>query len=142
MLKGIPNLITPEMMLMLMQSGHGDEIVIADGNMPTHSLNRNVLRADGHGVGAVLEAVLKFFPLDSYTTDPVKLMAVVEGDSTNPVIWESYRQIIEDSGEPFEDFVYLDRFEFYENVRNALAVIVTSETALYGNIILKKGVVK
>jgi L-fucose mutarotase len=84
---------------------------------------------------------LKFFPLDTYVEKPVGLMAVVPGDNIRPTIWKEYRKIIKDSKEPFTEFESIERFEFYERAKKAYAVIVTSELALYANIILKKGVV-
>jgi L-fucose mutarotase len=124
-----------------METGHGDEIVIADGNFPAASIAQRLVRLDGHNVPEVLEAILKFFPLDTYVEKPVGLMAVTKGDNIKPDIWERYRKIIKDSNEPFTEFESIDRFEFYERAKKAYAVIVTSELALYANIILKKGVV-
>lgn len=141
MLKGIPAIISPDLMKVLMEMGHGDELIIADGNFPAASIAQRLVRADGHGVPAVLEAVLKFLPLDKYVPRAVGLMQVVAGDPTKPTIWEQYRKIIKGSGEPFEDFEYIERFAFYERAKRAFAVVATSETALYANIILKKGVV-
>lgn len=141
MLKGIPEILSPELMKVLLEMGHGDEIVIADGNFPAASVAQRLIRADGHNVPELLEVVLKFFPLDVYVDKPVSLMQVAEGDNTKPVIWDKYRDIIKNSGEKFKDFGYIERFEFYERAKQAYAVIATSEKALYANIILKKGVV-
>ena len=133
MLKHIPNILGPDLLKILMEMGHGDEIVIADGNFPAASI--------GHNVPEVLEAILKFFPLDIYVENPVGLMEVVPGDNVKPTIWEEYRKIIVDSKEPFNEFEHIERFAFYERVKKAYAVIATGESALYANIILKKGVV-
>ncbi|NLZ05090.1 MAG: L-fucose mutarotase [Phycisphaerae bacterium] len=140
MLKNIPPVISPELMKVLMEMGHGDEIVLADGNFPAASVAQRLLRCDGHGVPVLLEAILKFFPLDIYVDQPVALMAVVPGDKTRPTIWEQYRKIVAASGEKFSDFEYVERFDFYERARKAYAVVATSEKALYANVILKKGV--
>ena len=140
MLKNIPDVISPELMYVLMEMGHGDEIVLADGNFPAASVAQRLIRCDGHGVPEILEAVLKFFPLDQYVDNPVALMAVVPGDKTKPKIWEEYRKIIEASGEKFTDFEFVERFAFYERAKKSYAVVATSEKALYANIILKKGV--
>lgn len=121
--------------------GHGDEIVIADGNFPAASIAQRLIRLDGHVIPDILQAVLKLFPLDTYVQKAVGLMAVTPGDSYKPVIWEEYKQIIEASREPFKDFEYIGRFEFYERAKKAYAVVATGESALYANIILKKGVV-
>ena len=141
MLKGIPNIISPELMKVLMEMGHGDEIVIADGNFPAASNAQRLVRADGHNVPELLEAILKFFPLEIYVKKPAALMSVVPGDDTKPTIWEGYRKIIKASGEKFEEFEFAERFEFYERTRKAFAVVATSEKSLYANIILKKGVI-
>ncbi len=141
MLKGIPNIITPELLKILMEMGHGDEIVIADGNFPAASMAQRLVRLDGHDVPPVLEAILKLFPLDIYVDSPAALMGVVPGDTVETPIWDTYREIIKASGEKFEDFESVERFAFYERAKKAYAVIATSESALYANIILKKGVI-
>jgi len=140
MLKNIPPILSPELLKVLMEMGHGDEIVLADGNFPAASVAQRLLRCDGHGVPELLEAVLKFFPLDIYVEKPVGLMAVVPGDKTQPTIWETYRTIVRNSGERFSDFEFIERFAFYERAKKAYAVVATSEKALYANVILKKGV--
>ena len=141
MLKHIPSVISPELMYVLLEMGHGDEIVLADGNFPAAANAQRLVRCDGHDVPELLEAMLKFFPLDIYVDNPVALMAVVPGDNTKPTIWEEYRKIIKASGEKFSDFDFVERFAFYERAQEAYAVVATSEKALYANIILKKGIV-
>lgn len=142
MLKGIPTVISPDLMKALMEMGHGDEIVIADGNFPSASCASNkLIRCDGHNVPEVLDAVLKFLPLDTYVEFPVGLMAVVPGDDVKPVIWDKYRKIIDKHEEAEVRFEFIDRFKFYERAKKAYAIVATSEAALYANIILKKGVV-
>ena len=141
MLKHIPNILSPDLLKILMEMGHADELVIADGNFPAASIAQKLIRLDGHNVPEVLGAVLKFFPLDIYVKSPVGLMEVVPGDNVKPVIWEEYRKIIIESKEPFKEFEHIERFAFYERAKKAYAVIATSESALYANIILKKGVV-
>jgi len=140
MLKNVPPILSPELLKILMEMGHGDEIVLADGNFPAASVAQRLVRCDGHGVPELLEAVLKFFPLDIYVEKPVGLMAVVPGDKTKPTIWETYRTIVQNSGERFSDFEFIERFAFYERAKKAYAVVATSEKALYANVILKKGV--
>ena len=112
MLKNIPSVLSPELLKILMEMGHGDEIVLADGNFPAASVARRLVRSDGHGVPEVLEALLRFFPLDQYVDQPVALMAVVPGDKTKPTIWKTYRSIIVNSGERFSDFEFVERFAF------------------------------
>ena len=141
MLKGIPNILSPDLLKTLMEMGHGDEIVIADGNFPAASMAQRLIRADGHSVPILLDAIMQLFPLDTFVERPVALMAVVPGDDYQPVIWDEYRQIIQ-RYETFSEFDFVERFAFYERSQRAYAVIATGEMALYANIILKKGVVK
>ena len=142
MLKGIPPIISPDLLATLMSMGHGDELVIADGNYPSASMARRLLRADGHGVPALLDAILQFFPLDPYVKHPVALMAVVPGDTAKTDIWEEYRRIISARDNSFKDFELVERFAFYERSRSAYAILATSEMAIYANVIVKKGLVK
>lgn len=145
MLKGIPKIISPELLKVLSEMGHGDELVIADGNFPSQSVGRNakVIRADGNGVPEILDAVLALIPLDSYSEKPVALMEVVKGDSVpTPAIWEKYGEILNKHESGNCDIEYMERFAFYERAKNAYAVIATGEEAVYANILLKKGVVK
>jgi L-fucose mutarotase len=141
MLKGIPSILSPDLLKTLMEMGHGDEIVLADGNFPSASVARRLLRSDGNRVPELLEAVLGLLPLDTFVERAVALMAVVPGDSSRPAIWQEYREIIQ-RHEKFSDFEYVERFAFYERARQAYAVVATSEGAAYANIILKKGLVK
>ncbi|UCF99213.1 MAG: L-fucose mutarotase [Spirochaetaceae bacterium] len=141
MLKGIPAIISPELFKVMMEMGHGDELIIGDGNFPAASMARRLLRADGHGIPELLEAILRFFPLDSFVEHPVALMAVVPGDPTEPKIWEQYRRIIKNAEPKFADFEFVERFAFYERAKQAYAILATGEQALYANLILKKGVV-
>jgi len=141
MLKGIPAILSPELLKVLMEMGHGDELVIADGNFPSATYAQRLIRCDGHGVPEVLDAILKFFPLDSYVKKPIALMEVVPGDNVNPVIWEEYKRIINKYEPDNDDIEYMERFAFYERAKKAYAIIATGEQALYANIILKKGVV-
>ncbi len=140
MLKNIPQIISPELLKILCEMGHGDEIVIGDGNFPAASNAKRLIRMDGHGVPEVLDAMLKLIPLDTYVESPVMLMATTQGDPT-PEIWDTYEKIItENNGKT--NISQIERFDFYARSREAYAVIATSESALYANIILKKGVVK
>ncbi len=141
MLKGISPVISPELLKILMEMGHGDELVIGDGNFPGAGLARNLVRLDGHGVPEVLEAILRLYPLDPYVEAPVALMQVVPGDKVETPIWETYHALCDRSeGRPVP-FEEVERFAFYERAKKAYCVVMTGETALYANIILKKGVV-
>ena len=138
MLKNIPKIIPPELLKILCEMGHGDEIVIADGNFPSASIGQRVVYLTGNGAADVLEAVLELLPLDTYA-NPLYLMEVVKGDNVKTPIWDEYRAISKKYSDA--DFEFLERFEFYERAKKAYAVIATGEKALYANIILKKGVV-
>lgn len=144
MLKGIPSIISPELLKVLCEMGHSDTIVIADGNFPSETIGKDaiVIRADGHGVPEILEAILKVFPLDTYVEKPVSLMQVVPGDNVETPIWDDYKRIVSEADERGEKvFQEVERFEFYERAKNAYAIIATGETAIYANIMLQKGVV-
>lgn len=143
MLKGIPDVLSPELLCALSQMGHGDELVIADGNFPCHSVGKNsiVIRADGHGVPEILDAVLQLLPLDTYSEKPVGLMSVVEGDDAETPIWDKYNELLEKYEPEHHDIEYIERFAFYERAKGAYLIIATGEQALYANILLKKGVV-
>lgn len=141
MLKGVPPVLSPELMHVLMSMGHGDEIVLADGNFPAAANARRLVRADGLAVPPLLEAIMQFFPLDSYATENALVMQVVPGDTVIPVIWKEYQAILEKAEGKGVRWAEIGRFAFYERARDAFAVVATSESALYANLILKKGVV-
>jgi L-fucose mutarotase len=139
MLKGIHPSITPDLLKTLAEMGHGDEIVLADAHFPGHTMNGRVLRADGLPVTTLLSGILPLFPLDAYAPSLV-MMAAVPGDTLDPAVEEKYlaaiRAVCPDAPAPER----IDRFAFYDRARNAYAVVMTGETAKYGNLILKKGV--
>jgi L-fucose mutarotase len=140
MLKGISPLISPELLGVLARMGHGDEIVLADAHFPGESFNKNVLRADGLKIAALLEAILPLFELDAYVSHPLAMMAAVPGDTLDPGVEERYLKSIHVTNPSIAPIERVERFAFYERARNAFAVVMTGETAKYGNIILKKGV--
>ena len=142
MLKGIPPILTPELLKVLCEMGHGDTIVIADGNFPAESVGKNgiVIRMDGHGVPEILEAILSVFPLDQYVEKPVALMERVPGDTADVSIWKTYEKMIAaEDARGNEGIRKLERFEFYEEAKKAYAVIATTERSQYANLILQKG---
>lgn len=144
MLKGISPLISPELLSVLDAMGHGDTLVIADGNFPAESMGENgiVVRADGHGVPELLEAILKLFPLDQYVEKPVQLMEKVPGDTVATPIWDTYKELVSKFDERGDKTIgFLDRFKFYDETKKAFCVIATSERAQYANVLLQKGVV-
>ena len=144
MLKGINPIIPPVLLKVLCEMGHGDTIVIADGNFPSESVGANaqVIRMDGHGVPEILDAVLSLIPLDQYVEKPVRLMDRVKGDNADVSIWNKYDDILKKhEGKGLEQVNMLERFEFYDEAKKAYAVIATSERSQYANVILKKGCV-
>lgn len=140
MLKGICKILSPELFAILMEMGHGDELVISDGNFPAAAYAQRLVRADGHKIPELLDAILKLYPLDPYVKNAVCLMEVVPGDPVGTPIWDEYRKIVK-KYEPKAEFENIERFAFYERAKKAYAILATGESALYANIILKKGVV-
>ena len=139
MLKGIPPAIGPELLKVLAEMGHGDEIILADAHFPGHSFNDQVLRADGVKITTLLDGILPLFELDSYD-DPLIMMQAVEGDLLDPKVESSYRAEIEKHAPDAPEVLRIGRLEFYDRAEKAAVVVMTGETAKYGNIILKKGV--
>lgn len=147
MLKGIPKLLSPELLKVLCEMGHGDRIVIGDGNFPSESIGKNakVIRYDGQDIPALLDAILTVFPLDTYTDSPVILMDLMERDRgvVETPIWDEYKKIVEKHDLRGADAISnIDRFDFYDEAKRCYAVIATGEGAIYANLILQKGVVK
>lgn len=145
MLKGIPKILSPELLKVLCEMGHSDRLVIADGNFPSESMGKNakVIRCDGHGVPELLEAILTVFPLDTYVETPVSLMQVMPGDNVETPIWDEYKEIVSRFDERGQKAIgQTERFAFYDEAKTAYAIIATGESALYANIMLQKGVVK
>ncbi|HAV12643.1 MAG TPA: L-fucose mutarotase [Opitutae bacterium] len=140
MLKGISPLLSPELLATLCRMGHGDEIILADAHFPAESFNENVIRADGLRIDHLLDAILPLLELDAYVETPLFMMAAVEGDTLDPQVETSYRAAIEKHAPDAPATARLDRFDFYDRARSAFAVVMTGETAKYGNILLKKGV--
>lgn len=140
MLKGIPSILSPELLKVLMEMGHGDEIVIADGNFPAASHARRLVPGYGHSVCDFLHAILDLFPLDTYVVAPVLLMDPVEGDDKNPPIWKEFEKVVEAANGNKVPIEKLERHAFYERSKAAYAILATSEHVPYANIILKKGV--
>ncbi len=141
MLKGIDPIISPYLLKVIDEMGHGDEILLADGNYPVESAGKNhdsiVVRADGIGIPSLLEAIMKLFPLDTYVDYNVVLMMSEKGQ---PEIWKKYEQILDSSGETVR-IKKVPRLEFYDVAAKSYAIVASGERALYANILLKKGVV-
>jgi L-fucose mutarotase len=141
MLKHIPPIISPELLYLIARMGHGDELVIADANFPAESMGKRVVRADGHGVPAILEAVLSLFPLDRYVNAPAIVMQRVEAPAEPAPIWAEFQRVLDAAESRPIAIERLERFAFYDRATQAFGVVATGETALYGNIIIKKGVI-
>jgi L-fucose mutarotase len=140
MLKGISPLISPALLEVLARMGHGDEIILADAHFPGETFNPRVLRADGLQIPALLEAILPLFELDQYVAHPLAMMDAVPGDQLDPAVEAAYMESILKTNPNVPAIERIERFAFYERTRKAFAVVMTGETAKYGNIILKKGV--
>ena len=147
MLKGIPSILSPELLKVLCEMGHSDRICIADGNFPSETMGKNaiVIRCDGHGVPEILDAILTVFPLDSYVEKPVTLMQLMDCDvgKVPTPIWDEYKAIVAKHDERGAAAVgNIDRFDFYDEAKTCYAIIATGESAVYANVMLQKGVVK
>lgn len=140
MLKGISPLLSPDLLAVLCRMGHGDEIVLADAHFPGETMNARVLRADGLKIADLLDAILPLLELDVYVDDPVAMMAPVPGDALDPAVEAAYRAEIDKHAPQTPAIARVERFAFYDRAKQAFAVVMTGETAKYGNIILKKGV--
>lgn len=143
MLKGIPSILSPELLKVLHEMGHGDEIVLGDGNFPAESMGKNavVVRADGHTVPELLDAILTLMPLDDFVKRPSALMATAAGDP-RPEIWGEFEKILQKHEPDRCEPELVERFAFYERAKKAYCIVATGETAVYANILLKKGVVQ
>jgi len=139
MLKGIAPCISPDLLKVLAEMGHGDELILADAHFPGHTVNARVLRADGLGIPALLDGILPLFELDSYA-DSLVMMAAVKGDELDPAVEAGYLRAVHRHAPGAQPPVRIDRFAFYERAQKAFAVVMTGETAKYGNLLLKKGV--
>src|SRR5262249_48010323 len=131
MLKGIPSILSPELLYLMAQMGHGDELVLADGNFPAVSLTKRVVRADGRGVLPILEAVLQLFPLDSFVAQPAAVMRRVDKPDEAAPIWHKYQELLDAADSKRVSIERVERFAFYERAKNAFGVVATGETALY-----------
>ena len=146
MLKGIPSILSPELLKVLCEMGHSDRLVIADGNFPTESMGKNciTIRMDGHGVPEILDAILQVFPLDTYVEKPVNLMQLMPNDVGRVAtpIWDTYKEIVAKyDARGAEAVGNIERFAFYDEAKEVYCIIATGETAIYANVMLQKGVV-
>ncbi|MBL9154477.1 MAG: L-fucose mutarotase [Verrucomicrobiales bacterium] len=140
MLRGISPLLSPDLLATLCRMGHGDTIVLADAHFPGHSVNALTLRADGLKIADLLDGILPLFVLDDFIPDPVAMMAPVPGDTADPAVEATYRAVIDRQAPGTAPIAHLERFAFYEKARGAFAIVMTGDTAKYGNLLLTKGV--
>jgi len=143
MLKGISPVVSPELLKIIAEMGHGDELVISDGNFPGASVGQRVVRADGHGGAAVMQGIIDLFPLDDFVEAPLAVMEVPDGmfPGNEAPIWAEFRKIA-DTDLPTAKFEFMEHDAFIDRCRKAYCVVQTGEKALYANIILRKGVVR
>jgi len=142
MLRNINPILSPELLYALRAMGHGDEIALVDANFPAESIGPSCVRADGSDNSVILEAVLEVMPLDTFVPDPALCMQVVDDPQAVPDTVKDFQTIINKVADAPRDIQSLERFSFYERAEKAFAVVQTGERRLYGNIILKKGVIK
>jgi len=140
MLRGISPLVGPDLLATLCRMGHGDELVLADAHFPGESLGPRVLRADGLRVADLLDGILPLLVLDTYVPAPVVMMTPVPGDQLDPQVEQRYRVSLDRFAPGTPPILRLDRQEFYERARRAFGIVMTGETAKYGNVLLVKGV--
>ncbi|MDO9758312.1 L-fucose mutarotase [Glaesserella parasuis] len=140
MLKGIHPALSPELLKVLAEMGHGDEIVLSDAHFPAHQLHHKVIRADGIQIATLLEAITLLFEYDQYVERPLAMMQAVHGDSLDPAVEERYLAAIAKINGKAPLVERIERFAFYDRAKTAYAIVITGELAKYGNIILKKGV--
>jgi L-fucose mutarotase len=140
MLKGISSLISPELLKVLSEMGHADEIVLADAHFPGKTFGSHVIRADGLMIPELLDAILPLFELDSYVPTPLFMIDVVPGDTPDPEVESSYLSVVKKHAPEFSRIEKIERFDFYDRVKSSFAVVMTGDTGKYGNLILKKGV--
>lgn len=144
MLKNVPQVLSPALLKVLCEMGHGDTIVLADANFPAESMAQNsrVVRCDGLGIPLLLDAVLQYFPLDRYVAQPVTLMEIAPGDPADTSIWREYESLVQKHEKLSQNGVrHMERFKFYGECKKAYAIVATGERALYANVILQKGVI-
>jgi len=141
LLRGIHPLLGPDLLHALQSMGHGDDIVIADANFPSSFLGPDVIRADGVGATDMAEAILTHMPLDTFVPETAWRMEVVGDPQAMPEVCTEFQEIVNRRSGDFR-IAPLERFAFYERAKQAAYIVATTEFRLYGNLILKKGVVQ
>ncbi len=142
MLRGISPQIGPELLDVLYRMGHGNELVLGDAHFTGESLNKRVIRADGLSIPSLLDAILPLFPLDDFVEHPVIMMQAVPRDRADPQVERGYREVIDRYYPDTAPIHFMERFAFYDRAREAFAVVMSGDTAKYGNIIITKAVIR
>ena len=140
MLIGISHFISPDLLELLCSMGHGDELVLADSNFPGASIARRLVRADGISITDLLSGIAPLFPFDQYA-HPLFMMEVVPGDTLDLAVEADYMKVIRQHHPKIASPQRIERNAFYERARNAFGVLMSGETRIYGNLIIKKGVI-
>ena len=138
MLRGISRLVSPELMKIMMEMGHGDELVLGDGNFPAVSHAQRLVRADGHSITMLLDAILPLFPLD-YAVDFTAIM--MDSHGTEPTIWKTYKEKTGVYPDGDKQFIVISKPEFYERAKKAYCIVATGETERFANLIIRKGII-
>jgi L-fucose mutarotase len=142
MLKGLDPLLGPQLLATLRSMGHGDELALVDANFPAHASGVPVIRLDGVSAVRALEAVLSVMPLDDFVAEAAWRMAVVDDAAQELPIFAEFQHVITRLAGARTRLAVLERFAFYERTRKAFAVVATGEGRLYGNLLLKKGIIR
>ncbi|MEQ6118852.1 L-fucose mutarotase [Reichenbachiella sp. MALMAid0571] len=141
MLKGIPKIISPDLLYVLACMGHGDEIVLADANFPGESLNGNVIRCEGLEITDLLKAILPLFPLDQSVNTPWFMMKPTDSKNYDDQLESSYHHILKEFESDINQAEKIERFDFYQRASEAFVVVMSGTTKRFGNVILKKGTI-
>ena len=141
MLKRISPILSPELLYTLARMGHGDELVLADANFPSTAIAQRLVRADGHSVATLLKPILELFPLDQFVDEPAAVMRRVDEPDKPAPVWTEFQKRLDSAEGKHVKIERVERFAFYERAKEAFAVVATGETALYGNRVIKKGVI-
>lgn len=142
MLKGLDPLLNADLLHVLRSMGHGDDLAIVDANFPAMTMGKRVVRIDGASATRALEAVLSVMPLDDFVAEPCARMQVVDDPDAVPEICKEFQAIIDRAEGGRFQLGKIERFAFYEQAREAFALVQTGETRLYGNVLLKMGVIR
>ena len=140
MLKGLDPLLSPDLLRVLRAMGHGDEIAIVDGNYPAEEHAKRLVRMDGHGAPRLMDAILSVMPVDDMVPEAVWRPAAHGDPKRMEPVFEEFTTVLM-KHEPKQSITALVGEAFYNRVRNAFAIVASGEPRLYGNIVIRKGVI-